>query len=112
MSGNLAPARDIGLTRLAGDLARIEATVEAWSDGPREAMRSYRRAIDALRPVCQSRDVAFLLNDRADLVRVRFTHREARASHLRTRRVGSRQSLIEGQRKRLRLGRARLRHCG
>jgi nitrite reductase/ring-hydroxylating ferredoxin subunit/Fe-S cluster biogenesis protein NfuA len=48
MSGNLAPARDIGLTRLAGDLARIEATVEAWSDGPREAMRSYRRAIDAL----------------------------------------------------------------
>ncbi len=29
----------------------------------------WRRAIDALRPVCQSRGVAFLLNDRADLVR-------------------------------------------
>jgi thiamine-phosphate pyrophosphorylase len=29
----------------------------------------WRRAIDALRPVVQSRDVAFLLNDRADLVR-------------------------------------------
>jgi thiamine-phosphate pyrophosphorylase len=28
----------------------------------------WKRAIDALRPVCQSRDVAFLLNDRADLV--------------------------------------------
>jgi thiamine-phosphate pyrophosphorylase len=30
---------------------------------------AWRRAIDALRPVCQSRGVAFLLNDRADLVR-------------------------------------------
>ncbi len=30
---------------------------------------TWRRAIDALRPVTQSRDVAFLLNDRADLVR-------------------------------------------
>ena len=29
---------------------------------------AWRRAIDALRPVAQSRDVAFLLNDRADLV--------------------------------------------
>ena len=29
----------------------------------------WRRAIDALRPVTQSRGVAFLLNDRADLVR-------------------------------------------
>ena len=29
----------------------------------------WRRAIDALRPVAQSRGVAFLLNDRADLVR-------------------------------------------
>jgi thiamine-phosphate pyrophosphorylase len=30
---------------------------------------TWRRAIDVLRPVAQSRDVAFLLNDRADLVR-------------------------------------------
>ena len=30
---------------------------------------TWRRAIDALRPVTQSRGVAFLLNDRADLVR-------------------------------------------
>jgi thiamine-phosphate pyrophosphorylase len=30
---------------------------------------AWRRAIDALRPVTQSRGVAFLLNDRADLVR-------------------------------------------
>jgi thiamine-phosphate pyrophosphorylase len=30
---------------------------------------AWRRAIDALRPVAQSRGVAFLLNDRADLVR-------------------------------------------
>lgn len=29
----------------------------------------WKRAIDALRPVTQSRDVAFLLNDRAELVR-------------------------------------------
>ena len=29
----------------------------------------WRRAIDALRPVTQSHDVAFLMNDRADLVR-------------------------------------------
>ena len=28
----------------------------------------WRRAIDVLRPVCQARSVAFLLNDRADLV--------------------------------------------
>src|SRR6185312_271906 len=30
---------------------------------------AWHHAIDVLRPVCQSRDVAFLLNDRADLVR-------------------------------------------
>lgn len=46
----------------ADDVAAVqlrlkEATDDAW-----------RRAIDALRPVTQSRDVAFLLNDRADLV--------------------------------------------
>ena len=46
----------------ADDVAAVqlrlkEATDDAW-----------RRAIDALRPVAQSRDVAFLLNDRADLV--------------------------------------------
>ena len=41
---------------------------------------TWRRAIDALRPVTQARDVAFLLNDRADLVRAdRLRRRACRA---------------------------------
>ena len=41
---------------------------------------AWRRAIDALRPVTQSRGVAFLLNDRADLVRAdRLRRRACRA---------------------------------
>jgi thiamine-phosphate pyrophosphorylase len=47
----------------AGDVAAVQLRLKNVDDD------AWRRAIDALRPVCQSRDVAFLLNDRADLVR-------------------------------------------
>lgn len=47
----------------AGDVAAVQLRLkEASEDG-------WRRAIDVLRPVAQSHDVAFLLNDRADLSR-------------------------------------------
>ncbi len=47
----------------AGDVAAVQLRLkDVDEDG-------WRRAIDVLRPVTQSRDVAFLLNDRADLVR-------------------------------------------
>jgi Fe-S cluster biogenesis protein NfuA/nitrite reductase/ring-hydroxylating ferredoxin subunit len=45
-SGSLAPAHV--LADLSGELARLEATVEAWSEGPRDTVRAYRQAIDAL----------------------------------------------------------------
>jgi thiamine-phosphate pyrophosphorylase len=47
----------------SGDVAAVQLRLKEVDDD------AWRRAIDALRPVCQSRDVAFLLNDRADLVR-------------------------------------------
>src|ERR1700747_552844 len=47
----------------AGDVAAVQLRLKDVDDG------TWRRAIDALRPVTQSRGVAFLLNDRADLVR-------------------------------------------
>jgi thiamine-phosphate pyrophosphorylase len=47
----------------AGDVAAVQLRLKNVDDD------IWRRAIDALRPVCQSRGVAFLLNDRADLVR-------------------------------------------
>jgi thiamine-phosphate pyrophosphorylase len=47
----------------AGDVAAVQLRLKDVDDD------TWRRAIDALRPVAQSRDVAFLLNDRADLVR-------------------------------------------
>jgi thiamine-phosphate pyrophosphorylase len=59
-----AAFRDVLASALdAGEVAAVQlrlkgADADAW-----------RRAIDALRPVAQSRDVAFLLNDRPDLVR-------------------------------------------
>jgi thiamine-phosphate pyrophosphorylase len=56
-AGLLAAALD------AGDVAALQLRLKDVDDD------DWRRAIDALRPVCQSRDVAFLLNDRADLVR-------------------------------------------
>ncbi len=47
----------------AGDVAAVQLRLKDVADD------TWRRAIDALRPVTQSRGVAFLLNDRADLVR-------------------------------------------
>lgn len=46
-----------------GDVAAVQLRLKDVSDD------EWRRAIDALRPVTQARGVAFLLNDRADLVR-------------------------------------------
>ena len=46
----------------AGDCAAVQLRLKNETDD------TWKRAIDALRPVCQSRNVAFLLNDRADLV--------------------------------------------
>ena len=45
----------------AGDVGAVQLRLK---DAPDDGVR---RAIDALRPVAQSRDVAFLLNDRPDL---------------------------------------------
>ncbi|MBW4093097.1 MAG: thiamine phosphate synthase [Proteobacteria bacterium] len=47
----------------AGDVAAVQLRLKDADDA------TWQRAIDALRPVAQTRDVAFLLNDRADLVR-------------------------------------------
>jgi thiamine-phosphate pyrophosphorylase len=47
----------------AGDVAAVQLRLK---DLPEDALR---RAIDRLRPVAQARDVAFLLNDRADLAK-------------------------------------------
>lgn len=47
----------------AGDVAAVQLRLKDVNDD------DWKRAIDALRPVTQSRGVAFLLNDRADLVR-------------------------------------------
>jgi thiamine-phosphate pyrophosphorylase len=47
----------------AGDVAAVQLRLKDVDDD------IWRRNINALRPVCQSRGVAFLLNDRADLVR-------------------------------------------
>jgi thiamine-phosphate pyrophosphorylase len=47
----------------AGDVAAVQLRLKGVDDD------TWRRTIDVLRPVAQSRDVAFLLNDRADLVR-------------------------------------------
>jgi thiamine-phosphate pyrophosphorylase len=47
----------------AGDVAAVQLRLKDADD------TTWQRAIDGLRPVTQSRGVAFLLNDRADLVR-------------------------------------------
>ncbi len=60
----LAPAsfRDTLAEALdAGDVAVVQLRLKGWKED------DLRRAIDVLRPVAQSRDVAFLLNDRPDL---------------------------------------------
>src|SRR5262249_61091024 len=46
----------------AGDAAAVQLRLKNAPDDV------WKRAIDVLRPVCQSRRVEFLLNDRADLV--------------------------------------------
>ena len=46
----------------AGDVAAVQLRLKNAADD------AWKRAIDALRPVCQSRRVELLLNDRADLV--------------------------------------------
>ncbi len=46
----------------AGDVAAVQLRLKDVDDD------TWKRAIDALRPVTQAREVAFLLNDRADLV--------------------------------------------
>jgi thiamine-phosphate pyrophosphorylase len=46
----------------AGDVAAVQLRLKGADDG------SWKRAADALRPVCRARGVALLLNDRADLV--------------------------------------------
>ena len=46
----------------AGDVSAVQLRLKEAGDD------AWRRAIEALRPVAQSRGVAFLLNDRADLV--------------------------------------------
>jgi thiamine-phosphate pyrophosphorylase len=55
-AGLLAAALD------ADDVAAVQLRLKGAEDD------AWQRAIDVLRPVCQSRGVAFLLNDRADLV--------------------------------------------
>ncbi|HWX48682.1 MAG TPA: thiamine phosphate synthase [Roseomonas sp.] len=60
----LDPARfaeDLARALDAGDVAAVQLRLKDLDDD------ALRRAIDVLRPVVQSRDVAFLLNDRADL---------------------------------------------
>jgi thiamine-phosphate pyrophosphorylase len=47
----------------AGDVAAVQLRLKEVSED------DWKRAADALRPVAQSRDVAFLLNDRAEFVR-------------------------------------------
>jgi thiamine-phosphate pyrophosphorylase len=47
----------------AGDVAAVQLRLKGADDA------AWIAAIEALRPVAQSRDVAFLLNDRVDLVR-------------------------------------------
>ena len=55
-------ANSLGQALDAGDVAAVQLRLK---NAPDEA---WKRAIDVLRPVCQSRRVEFLLNDRADLV--------------------------------------------
>ncbi|MBV9116950.1 MAG: thiamine phosphate synthase, partial [Acetobacteraceae bacterium] len=62
----LDPARFADLLAAAldaGDAAAVQLRLKDASEA------EWRDAIEALRPVAQARDVAFLLNDRADLVR-------------------------------------------
>jgi thiamine-phosphate pyrophosphorylase len=55
-------ADSLGRALDAGDVAAVQLRLKNAPDDV------WKRAIDVLRPVCQSRRVEFLLNDRADLV--------------------------------------------
>ena len=55
-------AASLGQALDAGDVASVQLRLKNAPDDV------WKRAIDVLRPVCQSRRVEFLLNDRADLV--------------------------------------------
>ena len=55
-------ADSLGKALDAGDVAAVQLRLKNAPDDV------WKRAIDVLRPVCQSRRVEFLLNDRADLV--------------------------------------------
>ena len=57
-------ADSLGRALDAGDVAAVQLRLKNAPD------KAWKRAIDVLRPVCQSRRVEFLLNDRADLVAV------------------------------------------
>ena len=60
----LAPARfrdTLAAALDAGEVAAVQLRLKEWAED------DLRRAIDVLRPVAQSRGVAFLLNDRPDL---------------------------------------------
>ncbi len=60
----LDPARfadDLARALDAGDVAALQLRLKGADDD------AIRRAVDVLRPIAQSRGVAFLLNDRADL---------------------------------------------
>jgi thiamine-phosphate pyrophosphorylase len=54
-------AEDLAKALDAGDVACVQLRLKGADDD------TIRRAADALRPVAQSRDVAFLMNDRPDL---------------------------------------------
>jgi thiamine-phosphate pyrophosphorylase len=58
----VAFSRDLAAALDAGDVAAVQLRLKEADD------TTWKRAIDILRPVAQSRDVAFLLNDRPDLV--------------------------------------------
>ena len=58
----VALARSLAEALDAGDVAAVQLRLKEAGDD------DWKRTIDLLRPVAQSRDVAFLLNDRADLV--------------------------------------------
>ena len=60
---DLLPFADLLAAALdAGDVAAVQLRIKDVSDSV------WKRTIDVLRPVTQARNVAFLLNDRADLV--------------------------------------------
>jgi thiamine-phosphate pyrophosphorylase len=60
---NFHPFADLLAAALdAGDVAAVQLRIKDVSDSV------WKRTIDVLRPVTQARNVAFLLNDRADLV--------------------------------------------